>query len=275
MYQSGFVVVVKNEKGKVLREQIIKTKGDFGINSLPQVYLPFNTHYSILLKNNNNRNAVATIYIDGTEVMSNRRIIVPANSDVEVERFCIDGDLNSGRRFYFVPKDDSRVSDPTSKENGLIEVIFRLEKENVIDQIIDNSKKQPSTFPYTYNPWPSPWDKQPFPNFNFPWKRTYPSWTFGAYNSVKSKQNYSDSTLLECNVKNNDFNNSIGATVEGGHSSQKFTEASIGELETQSTTIKIQLRGLIEEDKKQRIEKIEELKKQIRDLEKKINSLNY
>ena len=270
MYQSGFVVVVKDQKGKVLREKIEKNckclSDCYCLNSsAPSVYLPFNTHYSLLLKNNHNRRAVATIYIDGTEVISNRRIIIPPNSDVEIERFCIDGDLDNGRKFYFVPKDDSRVSDPTNKENGLIEVIFRLEKEyKYKPAIIDEPQQQPIKYPEIPPQWPwgSPWDKQELPNS--PWDQNN-LWCSTNYNSeVKSF-----SIRSKCE-------NSIGATVEGNLSNQKFTTASsIGELESSSTTIKLQLRGLVEEDKKQRISEIEKIKKQIKELEKKIKTLEY
>jgi len=125
MYSQGFIVSVKNEKGEVLRE----SRGR-------EVFLPFDSEYSLLLKNNNSRSCVAEVLIDGTKVLGEHQLIIGAHTGVDLRRFCLDGDLDSGRKFRFVHVDDPRVQDPMSYENGMIEVKFWLEKQ--ISQSIKN-----------------------------------------------------------------------------------------------------------------------------------------
>ena len=113
MYNNGFIVSVMDSAGNILRE-----------SNSNEVYLPFNSEYKIRLRNNHSRNAVANVGIDGTDAFNGQRIIVPSGGSVDLERFCLDGNRDSGRRFKFVPLSDSRVQDPTSSENGKIMVEF-------------------------------------------------------------------------------------------------------------------------------------------------------
>jgi len=67
MFQNGFVVAVKNDKGEVLRE-----------SRNQEVFLPFHSEYSLRLKNNNGRRATAEVIIDGTKVLGDHQIVIEA-----------------------------------------------------------------------------------------------------------------------------------------------------------------------------------------------------
>lgn len=121
MYTKGFVVSIHDAKGKVLRE-----------NRSQEVFLPFGSEYSLRIRNNNNRRACARISIDGTDILGEHQLVIDPKSFTDLDRFCIDGDISSGRRLKFVEAGSNSphpdVQDPTSPMNGIIKVEFSLEK---------------------------------------------------------------------------------------------------------------------------------------------------
>ena len=112
MHSNNFVLAVKDNGGRVLRE--------LGGG----VYLPFHSEYSLYLKNNNNVRACCAVDIDGMDVLGGKELILDANGYVELERFLVDGNLSSGKKFKFVPQGHSDVQDPSSGDNGIIKVTF-------------------------------------------------------------------------------------------------------------------------------------------------------
>jgi len=215
MYKNNIIVLIKKD-GQPLRE----TGGKF-------VHLPFYSEYSIELKNDSWRRAIASIKIDGTDVLGGDEIIIPPRDSVNVERFITDGNLNEGRKLKFVTLSDLGVQDPSSPENGLVEIEVWFEKV--------------STFIYTTNYsntnefWP--WDS------SSSW-RNKPRSSGGSYGSMEMKCcNFaSDSTL---GVVHDSAD--AGATVEGAASSQSFSRGHFGEKEYPSTTFKLWLRGVQKE----------------------------
>ncbi len=120
MYKNKFVLAVKNSKGRVLRD------------SNNQVGLPWYEEYKLLLKNQHSEKAVATISIDGEDVLNGNRAIIPANGTFEIERF-LNNNMQEGRKLQFVPAGDSRISHKKdSGELGIVEVVFRKEKINIM-----------------------------------------------------------------------------------------------------------------------------------------------
>jgi hypothetical protein len=117
-YTQGFVVSIIGSNGKVIRES--------NVNNQRVVRLPFDSEYKIRIQNKNLTRAYVKVLIDGTEVHTGK-LILRGNSSVDLERFDLDGNLSSGRKFKFVPLTNSDVQDPTSKENGILEVIFEEE----------------------------------------------------------------------------------------------------------------------------------------------------
>src|SRR5690606_21925430 len=79
------------------------------------VVMPFNEEYQIKFKNTSRTRRRLEIDIDGTEV--SKDLILGGNGEFKLERF-----LNSDKKFKFVSVNNAAVSDPTSKENGVIRI---------------------------------------------------------------------------------------------------------------------------------------------------------
>jgi ribosomal protein L32 len=207
MYSNKFVVSVKSN-GKFLRED------DKSI-----VLLPFGSEYSLYLKNLSSRKAVASISIDGQDVLDGSRIIVPANSYVELDGF-MDGNAVKNR-FQFVELtkqiEDFRGYYPS---DGLIRVEYWFEKD----------------LPYSIT----------YTNIDYP--------TYYLYWDGNNVYNYSGTTTSPTNdirIKSccNTFTAiNDGITVEGSETHQSFGNGYIGKTE-ESNVIVLQLKGY-KEDKK-------------------------
>jgi len=181
--------------------------GDKPIKEIDGVaVVPFDSEYKVLLKNNNNRRAVAKVTIDGANISSFGNIVVPASGEIKLERF-ITQSLTDGKRFKFVSLDHPEVDDPTRKENGLIRVEFKLEKECSDCFII---------IPQKLEPWPN---------------GVLPDWFF-QNNSIDVNSSNVTSSSAE-----------PGATVGGSKSEQKFHKVEL-DLEDKLWIIWIKLKGL-------------------------------
>lgn len=121
MYKDSFVSAIKSN-GNVLRE------------FKDTVYLKFGVEYSILLKNLENRRAVAKIFIDGTEVCDGGFVINP-KEEVEIERFV--KDLDKGNRFKFIEKTAGVEAHRGNKiEDGLIRIEFEFEQVRPMNYVL-------------------------------------------------------------------------------------------------------------------------------------------
>ena len=228
MFKEGFVVAIKNNHGKILRESLDQ-----------EVFLPYHSSYSIRLKNNHSRRAVASVSVDGTNVLGNRQIIVPARGTVDVERFCIDGNLNAGNKFEFVPLEDGRVQDPTSSENGVVKIKFQLEQE--IPTPIPIPITEPIIVPYEpihYGPNKLFSDYSKFSTSTGPCAIADASLKGICGGSIPSTRLHVSPGLTGSEI----MRSTAGATVEGGRSNQSFYESNIGELEIGYTEITLMIR---------------------------------
>jgi hypothetical protein len=90
MYQDKFVACLKTRDGKVLRE-------DNGV-----IKLPFNSEYSIYLKNLESRKAKVKISIDGKDVLDNKELLIDGNSTATIEGFLKDNVATN--KFKFIEK---------------------------------------------------------------------------------------------------------------------------------------------------------------------------
>lgn len=210
MFQSGYVLVVKDDNGKVLRET--------GSSHDKQVFLPYNSEYSLLLKNKNHYSVVAEVTIDGTDVLGGRRIVIDPDSDFELERFMVDGNLSRGRRFKFVEPGHPDVQDPHSPDLGDIRVRFYRVEE-----------------PKYYTPVHKP-VKWQIPKKKGKWDPVDP-W---AEKSLQSRggENFSCSATPDCLMRSGD---NVGATVEGSYSGQKFREVNIDNISSHYTEIRLRI----------------------------------
>lgn len=192
MYKNNFVVAIKH-KGKILRE----------VNDI--VYLPFRAEYSILLKNMSSVKAVATVEVDGVDVIDNNSIIINANDTVELKGFMKGTTVRN--KFRFIEK-TKKISDYRGDrvEDGFIRVEYRFEKQI----------KWPVSYPI-------------MPKLN----------VYGEYHSNLCKQgSLRDDVVYSCSTINDK-----GITVKGSEVKQDFIVGNTNTLEENSFVIAIQLKG--------------------------------
>lgn len=207
MYKNNFIVAIKHN-GKILRE--IDDK----------VSLPFESHYSILLKNKDSRRALVSIEVDGENVLADKSLIIDSNTSQEIKGFM--RNMSVTNRFKFIHKTKEISTYRGNRiDDGLITVRYTFEKEKI----------QPIT---VRAPWPNP---DPYSRTWYPDKYTYncTSYACGALvgdanvvcDSVAKLQSYSED----------------GITVKGSKINQQYQYGDIGELENGSYVITLQLKG--------------------------------
>ena len=221
VYKNNFIVIVKCN-GKVMREQ----------NGA--VTLPFGSEYSIMLKNKDSRKAVASVEIDGEDVMNGHKYIVPANTSVELKGF-LKG-LNAKNKFRFIKKTEE-ISDFRGDrlDDGLIRVEFWYEEK-----------------------YSSPLVWYPSINFNYEFKNNDYTIDYNDTSGGPTQYTFTsnfcssniDSGLSNCNIgesRKEVIKNKIpedeGITVKGSKTDQQFNYGSVGTLEINSSVIIIELKG--------------------------------
>jgi hypothetical protein len=220
-YNSGFVVSVIKD-GKVFRES--------AENGTRTVRLPFGSEYKIRLQNKNGVRAYARVLIDGTEVHTGKFILQPGQQ-MDLERFMLDNDMNSGKKLKFVSAGHGDVQDPTAKENGLVEVIF---------------EKEILSWLYTATNTTLGGILRGASGGNISFKSAVNSVEGAAYNCSTGTVNTSNGTLTTTGLSINPapvVAADLGATVEGGKSDQKFQESYESFTVEYPVSIKIQLKG--------------------------------
>lgn len=221
MYKNQIIVLIKKD-GNPLRE----TDGKY-------VYLPFDSEYSIEIKNSSFRRAIASIKIDGTDIFGGNEVIIPAGQSVDIERFITDGDLGKGKKLKFVPLSNAKVSDPSSPENGLLEVEVWYEKLPIMWGNITTTATYPEGLPWYYSN----------SGGTVPLGRTVRA--SGVSNrGADSSVNYCASIGATTGAYFKPDSAHAGATVEGGQSNQSFGTASFGQKDYPSTIFKVWLRGV-------------------------------
>jgi len=208
MHNNGFVAFIKSGD-VVLRE-----------NYSQEVFLPYNSEYSIGLKNISDKKALVSVHIDGTNVLGGSSLIIDSKSDMILERFILDGNLNSGKRFKFVSLDNPGVQDPSSSFNGEIKIEYQFEKFDYNKFIEELNKYN--------NPYPSIplWGEGK--NYKAFWRDS------GTADYIPK----ASFTYCSCNCNTND----LGATIEGSNSNQIFKYGNIGELDYHKYVIILKLR---------------------------------
>jgi len=126
MYHQKMAVAIKHD-GKVLRE------------FKDSVLIPFGSEYTILVKNLNSVRAEVRIWVDGIDATEGTALVVPANGEVELERFIKAGNLNKGNKFKFIERTSKIENGPRGikVDDGLIRVEFQFEKVVKQDPIKD------------------------------------------------------------------------------------------------------------------------------------------
>jgi hypothetical protein len=222
-FSNNFVFVVLCN-GKPIRE--------FAEENQRTAILPFDSEYSIRLKNKGKKRAKAKIYIDGVDICStpDMGFVILPNETIDIERF-VDS-FKEGKKFKFVSVEENqdKISDPTSLENGIIRVEFF---EEDVAHTIQHSIT-PGIFPHNYN----------YPNR--PTDYDIKQWqeqilrqiTYSTTGTSLTNSSSSTSTTLPTNGTN-----SSGATVEGSGSQQIFSAAPYFKTSSMPTIISIKLKA--------------------------------
>ncbi len=214
----------------------IKSNGKFFKENKDSINIPFDSEYSIYLKNLESRDAVVTISVDGKDVLDGNRLIVRAGSVLELEGFMTDQAARN--KFKFIERtkeiDDFRGVTP---EDGIISVTF------------DFEKKHSAYYPYTiYYP-------NPYYYADSPWTLTTYGSTDGTY--TVSNVQVSDVTTIQNGIGLSSsavfLNSQVsdGISVPGNDISQNFGIGFTGNLENSPTTISFKLFGIRSGEQKQ------------------------
>lgn len=207
MYNAGLVCVVKSN-GKILRED------------KDVCFLPFNSEYTLLIKNLEARKALIKISIDGQDVLDNNSIIVQPNTEIELEGF-MKGNA-AKNKFKFIKK-TKEISDYRGDriDDGIVRIEYQFEKEIISHSI--------SYYTYTTNP-----------NFNL-YGNNNSNGVFS--NSVNNVCNNIESSSCYC-ISESQVQNDNGITVKGSEVNQSFTYGNIGCLEDNKRVIILRLIGI-------------------------------
>jgi len=124
MYSNKLAVALK-VGGRVLRE----TRGA-GSEFEDTVLIPFGSEYSVYVKNMNSVRALVRISIDGQDVTGGHSLVVDANSEVELERFIKNGNMNEGLRLKFIERTEQIENGPRGikVDDGLMRIEFEFER---------------------------------------------------------------------------------------------------------------------------------------------------
>ena len=218
MYSNRLAVAVKVD-GKVLRENGSK------------VLLPFGSEYSLMFKNLNSTRAVISVEIDGSDVLSDSRLILNPNESMDLERF-----LNeNSRKFKFIKRTNAIESHRgVGICDGLIRVSHQFEQR------------------LAYNTWtPNLWNTPPmtgpvlFGISQSVANTVGPTWTNDAasINTTQLSSNTAQSSAVNL-ISSANSSYEPGITVEGSKSDQKFSTTYVGLLEPQSHSMVIELAGV-------------------------------
>lgn len=132
VYSPNKVVACVKVDGRILRED-----GN-------TVTLPFGSEYSLLLKNLNPVRIKVRVSIDGTDATEGVWLVVDPNSDLELERFIRNRNMDAGNRFKFIERTESVEEHRGIKaDDGLIRIEYQVEKrppqvEKIYREFIDD-----------------------------------------------------------------------------------------------------------------------------------------
>lgn len=90
-----------------------------------EVFMPCGQEYTIYINNKNNYRIYAKVSIDGMDISDPYSYIVQPNSDLEIKRFMIDGNLEIGKSFKTV--DSSASQNPHNPQLGKVKIVVSKE----------------------------------------------------------------------------------------------------------------------------------------------------
>lgn len=208
MYQNKLAVAIKSN-GKILRE------------FKDTVYVPFQSEYSILIKNLNTKRVLVNVFLDGDNAVPNG-LVINANQELNLERWVKNNNLSEGNKFKFIERTSNIENHRGIKlEDGIIRVEFQYEVDKLLLYRHDNNRYHDS--------WNSP---------------IYSNTVYGiAKGSSANDVTCCVPTSVKRSLSNNTVHNDAGITVAGGKSTQKFSTVSNFQLEPEKHTIVLKLLG--------------------------------
>jgi len=228
MYHQKFVAVVKVD-GKVLRE-----RGDV-------VTLPFQSEYSLLLKNLESRPASVKVSIDGQDVLYGSSLIISPNEETELMGILHGSQVRN--RFKFIKKTSKIQEHRGDKiDDGIIRVEFAYEK------VMPKQKSSSEHHYYHYYP--------PIMLRGLDEHWTSNNVTYTSNSNDNSSDPVPKGSSVVCDSLGGElratsaFHNHVGSipqqdegiTVEGSRVNQNFRYSNIGELDD-SEVIILRMKG--------------------------------
>ncbi len=117
VYKKNFALAIK-AKGKILREV-----GE-------QVFIPFGSEYSIVLKNLHSVKASVKVWVDGQLITEGCSLIIKPNESIDLERFIRNGNLSAGNRLKFIERTESIEEHRGIKiDDGIVRIEYQFERK--------------------------------------------------------------------------------------------------------------------------------------------------
>lgn len=231
MYTNKLVASLK-ANGKILRE--------FKDN----VYIPFGSEYSFLLKNLNTKRALVNVFIDG-EDMTPGGLVLNAGQEIDLERSIKNGNLREGNKFKFIERTGAIENHRGIKlEDGLIRIEFQFELYDMNQFFMNNQIYNKSIMRGTKMSGIS----GSTGDWAAPMGATYSS--VGGSSMDAGWITASGATTNSMNVSAQSAPiNDVGITVAGSKSEQRFTTTTMGVLEAEKHSIIFMLLGETEDNK--------------------------
>lgn len=126
VYSEKFVAVVVCD-GKILREK--------RVDGEDVVKMPFNSEYSIKLKNLNSVRALVSVEVDGKDVLDGKNLIIDANEDFDLKGFLKGYEATNAFKFI---KKTQEISDHRGDkiDDGFIRITYQFEKQPEIQKTV-------------------------------------------------------------------------------------------------------------------------------------------
>lgn len=243
MYSNGFAFAIKC-CGRPLSEFVHE-----GGNA---VYLPFGSDFELFLKNKHSKRAVVEMLVNGAKVYENGDLLIPGKSQITIEAF-----QPSQKRLRFDREGCIGDYSPGDRDNGLVEVSFRLEEYTPFYTVPRWDLWIPPQEIHHHH-WHKKYDYYQPPMFTSDNTSWFCSSSLSEENAPQTRggglsagiSSYSSNVNISA-TPSPSFTPSVplssdlekGVVVEGSHSNQSTEEISVGPLCSWSTTFRIRLLG--------------------------------
>ena len=249
MYNKKLVASIK-ANGKILRE------------FKDTVYIPFGSEYSFLIKNLNTVRAVVNVFVDGENAVPGGLVIDPGRS-VDLERWIKNGNLKEGNKFKFIERTSAIENGPRGikLEDGIVRIEYQFE---IPRPVINMPTWTTTTTTWNTQPWYSTTATNTGVSGSLGDRfsvtasgATYSTNVGGVMRGVDFSKGEAtkasaaafinqvapQSSELHDGSATMDSYNDVGITVPGSKSEQRFTETTVGTLESTVHNIVLHLVG--------------------------------